>query len=406
MARVLAPAGTPVRFVDLWSMVPGLVFNRAVEERLEQAISSGGLGKTAIAFNSGRTGLLAILSSLAIDRPHATEVIAPAYTCFSVAAAIRRAGLRLRAVDLATDSFRFDKASLERALSTTTLAVIAVAPFGLALDHDWVVELANQHSIPVIEDAAQSIGTTVDGERLGTRTRIGLYSFSKGKPITGTRGGVVVTDDHNLAEKISGWRDHHASRRGGGLRAIVDAKAMWLLLAPSRYGLLRYLPGVRLGETVYNPEFATARIPGAAAALIVRMLSRLDRLTTDRAEIGNELRAALTELPLTPLTGDHPDDDRYLRLPVLARNENDRERIVTNLAHLGASRMYGQALIAIEDHQLFVDDQQSCPNAESLAARLFTLPTHPLVTAHDRQTIVRGLSDLTSETTESTVSIS
>ena len=195
--RRLSPAGTRITFADLWAIWLGMMFLPNRRRRLCDDLELKFGVQHAFLTNSGRASLTVILSAISEGNTR-NEVIIPAYTCFSVPSAIRRAGLKVRLVDLQKSNFDYDFAHLERAISNKTLAILLVYPFGLGCDVRQVQQLAKKNGVYLIEDVAQSMGLRVGGLFAGTIGDVGFYSLSKGKPITAIRGGIIVTNREDL----------------------------------------------------------------------------------------------------------------------------------------------------------------------------------------------------------------
>ncbi|XXX75099.1 DegT/DnrJ/EryC1/StrS family aminotransferase [Sorangium sp. So ce134] len=180
----------------------------------------------AIGVSSGTDALLAALMALGIGA--GDEVVCPAYTFFATAGAVHRTGARPVFADVLPGSFNLDPASLARALTARTRAVIAVHLFGARAPMDELLAVAG--SVPVIEDAAQAFGA----ERAGAIGLLGCFSFFPTKNLGAFGdGGLVTTDDGDLAERVRSLRaqgarrKHHHTLVGGNFR--LDALQAALL---------------------------------------------------------------------------------------------------------------------------------------------------------------------------------
>jgi dTDP-4-amino-4,6-dideoxygalactose transaminase len=120
--------------------------------------------------------------------------VIPAYTCFSVPAAVLKAGLRPVLCDINPSTFDFDHALLERTLNGNTLCVVAHHLFGIPSNIERVRALSRARGIFVVEDAAQAMGVESHGRSLGTLGDVGLFSLGRGKAITCGSGGIIVTN--------------------------------------------------------------------------------------------------------------------------------------------------------------------------------------------------------------------
>ena len=148
-----------------------------------------GVSKCVLA-NSGRALLYLLLEALKRkDGGIRVEVLVPGYTCYSVAASIAKAGLIIRVYDLDPATLQPDFNSLRKSTSGKTLAIIFQHLFGIPTPVDEFEEIAQKTGTPLIEDAAQALGGSIDGHLLGTIGDFGFYSFGRGKPLPIGGGG-------------------------------------------------------------------------------------------------------------------------------------------------------------------------------------------------------------------------
>jgi len=177
-------------------------------EKLEASLSRYLGCKHAIGVSSGTDALLVAL--MAFDIGAGDEVIVPTYSFFATAGAVSR----LNAVPVFIDSdpvtYNIDPRLIEKRITPRTKAIIPVHLFGQSADMAPLLEIASKHGLRIIEDAAQAIGTQyADGRKVGTIGEVGCFSFfpSKNLGCFGD-GGLVVTNDDKLAEKIRILRVH------------------------------------------------------------------------------------------------------------------------------------------------------------------------------------------------------
>lgn len=168
----------------------------------------------ALATTSCSTALHAALSALGIGP--GDEVIVPAFTWVATAHAAEHLGARAVFVDVDPDTFNLDPAHLHSAVTDRTRAVVPVHLFGLAADMDAVSAFAQRRDLFVVEDAACGFGTTYRGSHVGTLGDAGCFSFHPRKAITTGEGGMITTNDSELAKRVDSLRNHGAGGSGFG----------------------------------------------------------------------------------------------------------------------------------------------------------------------------------------------
>lgn len=142
------------------------------------------------------------------------EIIVPANTFFATAEAVSTAGATPVFVDADPLSYNIDVSKIERAITGRTRALMPVHLYGQAADLDPIFEIAEQHNLIVIEDAAQAHGSLYKGRRVGALGHAGCFSFYPGKNLGAYgEGGAVVTNDPDVARRMRLLRDHGSERK-------------------------------------------------------------------------------------------------------------------------------------------------------------------------------------------------
>jgi len=163
--------------------------------------------KHAIGVGNGTDALVLILDALGIGP--GDEVITTPYTFFATAECVSRLGAKPVFVDIDPITLTIDPEKLEQAITSRTKAVIPVHIFGRAADMLAIMDIASRHHLFVVEDACQSIGGEIEGKKLGTFGNAGAFSFFPTKNLGAYGdGGLVVTDDDALAERVRMLRAH------------------------------------------------------------------------------------------------------------------------------------------------------------------------------------------------------
>jgi len=223
------------------------------------------LGVThAIAVSSGTDAIL--LALMALDIKAGDEVITPTYSFFATAGAVERLGARPVLVDIDPVTFNIDPARAAAAITSRTKAIIPVHLFGLSADLDPIAAAANRAGIPVVEDAAQAIGSTYRSRAVGTIGAFGCFSFFPSKNL-GAFGdaGLLVTNDDKLAKQARLLRTHGMEPKyyhhvvGANFRMDAIQAAVLRVKAPH---LEAWTEGRRANAARYRSLFSAAGLDG------------------------------------------------------------------------------------------------------------------------------------------------
>lgn len=175
------------------------------------------------------------MAAILADVQPGDEVIMPSYTFASTANAfVLRGGVPVF-VDIRADTLNIDETKIEAAITPRTKAIVPVHYAGVACEMDTIMDIARQHDLLVIEDAAQGVMATYKGKPLGAIGHLGTYSFHETKNIISGEGGALLVNDDRFAERAEIVREK-GTNRGQFFRGQVD-KYTWVDIGSS------YLPG-------------------------------------------------------------------------------------------------------------------------------------------------------------------
>ncbi len=176
----------------------------------EVAASLG--AKHAFGLASGTDALLIALLALGVGP--GDEVLVPAFTFIATSEAVSRVGAKPVFVDVCSDTFNIDVSDAARKVSAKTKAIIPVHLYGQSADMDGIMALAKQHKLYVVEDCAQAQGALWKGRKVGTLGDIGCFSFFPSKNLGAYGdGGMVVTNEDSLTDRIRALRNHGSFER-------------------------------------------------------------------------------------------------------------------------------------------------------------------------------------------------
>ena len=161
----------------------------------------------AIGCASGTDAIL--LALMALDLQPGDEVITTPYTFFATGGCVARLGAKQVYCDIDPVTYNIDPSKIERLITKKTKAIMPVHLYGLVADMDRITGIAADHGLPVIEDAAQAIGASSPQGKAGALGTMGCFSFFPSKNLGGAGdGGMIVTNDADLAEKLRILRMH------------------------------------------------------------------------------------------------------------------------------------------------------------------------------------------------------
>jgi len=301
----------------------------------------------------------------------ATEVLIPGYTCYSVAAAVVKAGLKVQLYDLDPNTLQPDFDDLSRKISGGTLAVIGQHLLGVRTEMRKLARIAKQQGVCCIEDSAQYLNVGQVGMAEERAADYTLFSFGRGKPMPLGGGGALIGKETGMLSRVAEYLQSITPRPANPLLPFAIRLFSW----PKLYWMLERLP-LGLGRTVYDPEFTVASMPTLYQRIGTRALAGLAQLNRHRVEISRTYR--------TCLGGSPQQDSAHVRFPVLVREQDE----VTGMARFGVRRLYPLALCDLPPlGKHLVQLGLALPGAREIAERLVTLPTHRTVDSQCAQAI-------------------
>jgi hypothetical protein len=318
------------------------------------------------------SGTSALILALRRILPPGGRVAFPAYACIDLTTAALGAEARVRLYDLDPATLSPDLESVRGVIRRGVDAIVVAHLYGYPADMIGVRDLAAEHGIPVIEDAAQAASGTLNGELLGSLGDVAILSFARGKGTTGGSGGAVLVRTPALAEWTRRLRPDLKSGGRGGVK-VMSLAAQRILSHPSLYRFPASIPGLRLGEMVYRAPHPPRAMAAASAAVLQWTLGLEEReVSARRARAGDllsRLRGKPNVVPARPIAGG---ESGFLRLALL-----DGSGSMLPRPELGALRGYPMTL---DQHpQLspqLLPGERAGKGSQLLRDRLFTVPTH------------------------------
>jgi perosamine synthetase len=313
----------------------------------------------AVATTSGTVALQIAFAAMGVGP--GDEVVVPAFTYVATVNAIVHAGGTPVMVDVEPVTLNLDPAEVRASVTDRTRAVVAIDYGGCAADYDALVPLARERGIALLQDAAHSLGGRHRDRQPGAFGAGATLSFHAAKLVTTGEGGMLVTNDAELAERARTLRNQGE---------------------PS---------GAKYTFTVIGHN---ARLSDLQAAVGLAQLPKLPRLLARRREVAGWYRARLDDVSGVTLLPEPPHVKHgYFLFSVLCRDTAVRDRAEARLAAAGIETricwprpVYRQPAYASGP-----GPRRPCPVAESAASRVLSLPIHPAMRAEDVERVVAVL---------------
>lgn len=299
------------------------------------------------------------MCALLADIQPGDEVIMPSYTFVSTANAfVLRGGVPVF-VDIRPDTLNIDESLIEAAITPRTKAIVPVHYAGVACEMDAIMDIAQRHKLLVIEDAAQALGSSYRGRKLGTIGDLAAFSFHETKNIISGEGGALVINNPRFVERAEIIREK-GTNRSRFFRGEID-KYTWVDVGSS------YLPS----EVV--------------AAFLFAQLQHIDEINSMRMVIWRQYESALqcleanglASLPVIPNECAHNGHLFYL----LTRSHGDQVAVLGALKEKGINAVFHYIpLHSTNAGRGFGRIGSSMPVTDDLPSRLIRLPLYPALT--------------------------
>jgi len=316
--------------------------------------------KHAIAANNGTTALH--LALVALDLKPGDEVIIPTVTYIATANAVRYCGATPVLVDVHADTMNIDPADIERKISPKTRGIIPVHLYGHPADMVAVNRIADKHRLWVVEDAAEAHGAMVNGKKVGTLGTCATFSFFGNKIITTGEGGMITTDDDELAAKLRLYRG----------QGMDPKRRYWFLVVGYNY-----------------------RMTNIQAAIGLAQMEGIETALADRERLAGWYDAALSDLTekiVLPVPAPWAKQVYWMYNIFLREgDETRRDRVMRDLDDMGIeTRPVFYPMHVLPPYK----EASSYPVADLWSQRGINLPTHQDLTQGDVERIAGSLREI------------
>jgi dTDP-4-amino-4,6-dideoxygalactose transaminase len=345
----------------------------------------------AIAVPSGRWGLYYILESLSLKE--SDEVILPAFTYFAVPTAIVKLGLRPVFVDINPENLNINIQKIRENITKKTRVIIPTHLCGFVCGGlDEIMEISRKHGIIIIEDCAQSLGAEYKGRKAGSWGDFSYFSFGVTKNFTTLGGGMIATNNDEIADIIRGSvKDISSVSKKTLFFELLKSYIMKLatspILFPGVYCVMRisYFFNIDIIENIFHEKNSSladlpknGQLSGIQAELGMAQLNDLDRRNELRRENGTGLYERMKSIRGVRIPSLETDAKNiFSTCPVLVKDKKNKRKILLRKG-VDVSSGYMRDCSRLE---IFKGFKKHCPNASKAEEEALYLPLYPELTS-------------------------
>lgn len=323
--------------------------------------------KYAVAISNGTSALHAACFAAGIQP--GDEVITTPLTFAASSNCVLYCGGTPVFADVDPKTYNIDPEDIRRKITDKTKAIIAVHLAGQPCDMDEIHKIAKEHDLLVIEDGAHALGSVYKGKKVGTLSDMTTFSFHPVKPITTGEGGMIVTDNEELYQKMMLFRSHGITR---------DENLMTRNDGPWFYQQL---------DLGYN-----YRITDIQCALGCSQMKKLDRFLARRKEIVARYNEAFADCENIITPYQLPETESGWHLYIVQVKNCDRKKVFESLREQGIA--VNVHYIPVYLHPYYQEHGYKdvhCKNAEEVYSHIISLPLYPTLTVEEQEYVIETL---------------
>ena len=374
-------------------------FVELVEEEFKKYLGI----KYAVSFNSGRSGLMAILEAMEIKE--SDEILLQAFTCNSAVNPILKRGANPVFVDI-DGTLNLNPEDLKRKITPRSKAVMVQHNFGWPARIEEISKIARENNLFLIEDCAHSLGAKFKGRFCGTFGEAAFFSFGRDKIISSVFGGMAVTNNEKIGERLRVFQEKLDYPANCWIFQqllhpvlmnwkVMPAFAIHPFLGRMVLGVFHQLSV--LSKAVYKkekkgkiPAQFPKRLPNALAILALNQFRKLDRFNAHRREIADFYIRELYGFNLPLAKSQEGIEPTFMRYPVLIKKETGGILKEARKRKIYLDDGWRKSIVIPPDTDIgemrYVSG--SCPEAEKVAKSILNLPTHINISKKEAQKIV------------------
>lgn len=346
--------------------------------------------KNAVAVGSGRMGMELLLKALSVGEND--EVIVPAYSLKALPKLLKLKAIKPVAVDVEKDSFNICPKEIENKINASTKAIIATHIFGAPCNIEKIVEIARKHNVFVLEDCAHSLGAEFNGKQTGSFGDASFFSFDVIKPINTYGGGMVVTNDDDLAKRIREYNVSSKMCAGFVVKRIVFSmleniflptivlKPMLSLLASKKWNKTIY----QFYRNAQKTSVPSAVFTGFQARIGIEKLSNINNVQKERRRKAEALKNKVKKNITFQKVGDKYKANYYFLVGLLSSKSLWEIRKFLLNKNIDAG-IYSEIT---DDCSEFAVDQ-CCKNADYIYKHALQFPLHHSLSEDDIDKIAK-----------------
>lgn len=334
-------------------------------KEFEDAVAQYTGTKYAVAVANGTAALH--IACMAAGFGEGDEVITTPVTFAASANCVRYVNAMPVFADIDPETYNIDPVQIREKITEKTRGIIPVHLTGQPCDMDSIHQIAKEHNLTVIEDAAHALGASYKGQKIGGLSDMTILSFHPVKHITTAEGGMVLTNDEALYQKLLLYRTHGITREES---LLTHQEGPW------------YYEQLELG---YN-----YRLSDLQCALGISQLKKLDRFVARRREIAARYDEAFREVPQIITPKQSPDGKNSWHLYVIQVEGVDRAAVFQSLRDAGIGvNVHYIPLYKHPDYRNNGYGDVRLPNAEKYYSRCISLPMYPLLTEEEQEYVIQ-----------------
>ncbi len=353
----------------------------------------------AFSFNSGRSSLMAILEVLDVKEDE--EVLLQAFTCNAAVNPVLKKKAKPIFVDI-DETLNLNPEDLKRKITKNSKAVMIQHTFGWPAKIDEILNITQQNNLVLIEDCAHSLGARYDSRKVGTFGDIAFFSFGRDKIISSVFGGMVITNNVQLAQKTKEFQEKIKYPSNFWIfQQLLHPVLMNLIILPTYSILGKFLLFLLqrfhlLSKAVHwkekrgeIPEYFPKKIPNALAILSLNQFKKLERFNRHRKEISKFYEENLTGFNLPFKRGRADREVIFMKYPILVKNS---DKIIKEARKKNIILDDGWRKSVVVPPDTRIEEMKyikgSCPQAENIAEHILNLPTHINISIKKAQKII------------------